>query len=169
MMLYGLTNQKHAVDIARTCCNLFTLPVGNPEARDYPALLLLLETAAQETRLGKFPDPNPFGAGIGLCQFDQIGFKDVVERTHPRVKMRVMAAIWVDMDKLQHRDLAFSPLLSFLFCRLFYLLRPGEIPTTIEGRADYWKQWYNTPLGKGHQREYIESAKQIVAPLIGGY
>ena len=32
----------------------------------------------------------------------------------------------------------------------------GRKITTIEGMADYWKQYYNTSLGKGKPSEFIE-------------
>jgi len=32
-------------------------------------------------------------------------------------------------------------------------------PSTLEGRANYWKTWYNSSLGKGTIKHYIESNK----------
>lgn len=168
-MLYGLTDPGHALPMARQVCDLIDCPVGYLQPKENYPLLLLLETAAQETHLGRLADPGPFGAGVGLCQFDKIGFRDVVERTSPSLKSRTHAMIGVSIDDLQHRDLAFSPALSFLFCRLLYRLKPGAVPQTLSGRAAYWKHWYNTDAGKGNVTEYIENARRIVGPMIGGY
>lgn len=168
-MLYGLHERVIALTIARRVCDLIDTPVGYIQPKENFPLLLLLETAAQETHLGAMADPGPYGAGVGICQFDAIGFRDVVERTPPNLKARVHAAIGVSMDDVQHRDLAFSPVLSFLWCRLFYRLRPGVIPHSLADRAQYWKAWYNTSLGKGYPSEYVDNAKRIVGPMIGGY
>lgn len=43
-----------------------------------------------------------------------------------------------------------------LFTRLFYRLIPEAILETIEGRAKYWKKYYNTVLGKGTVEHYLE-------------
>lgn len=169
MMLYGLHDQTQALPIARMVCDMIDQPVGYIQPKENFPLLLLLETAAQETHMGRAADRGPFGAGVGLCQFDLIGFRDVVERTPANLKMRVHATIGVSMDELQHRDLGFSPALSFVFCRLFYRLRPGAVPGTLAERAEYWKRWYNSSLGKGAPAEYIENARRIVGPMIGGY
>ena len=47
-----------------------------------------------------------------------------------------------------------SIILQIAFCRLKYYLSPGNIPKTLEGQAAYWKQWYNTPEGKGTIEEF---------------
>ena len=42
-------------------------------------------------------------------------------------------------------------------CRIYYYRQPGSIPKTIEGRADYWKIFYNTEGGKGTPEHYLEA------------
>ncbi len=41
---------------------------------------------------------------------------------------------------------------------------PGELPhyLDIEGQARYWKKWYNTPLGKGREADFIERAERAL-------
>ncbi|RDH41412.1 hypothetical protein [Zooshikella ganghwensis] len=156
---YGLTSPNQALEIATKVYEV----LGNGSGY---AVDLLLETAAQETKLGNYPDRTPTGAGVGLCQIDPILFKDIQNRARSADRDRLKESFNVDLSKLPHRDLAYSPLLSFIFCRLHYKLRPGAIPETLEGRANYWKKHYNTVAGKGRPEEYVRSA-ELVRGLIG--
>ena len=42
-------------------------------------------------------------------------------------------------------------------CRLCYYRKPDALPEAgdIEGQAAFWKQHYNTPLGKGTVTKYV--------------
>lgn len=62
--------------------------------------------------------------------------------------------IEVCQQRMEH--LRYNPYLSLIFTRLFYRLIPEAIPETIEGRAKYWKKYYNTVLGKGTVEHYLE-------------
>ncbi len=154
-MYYGLTGQFEASKICSRVC----VVLGN--GYNETAVQLLLETAMQETHLGKYRDPTPGGAGMGLCQFDEIAFLDVKQRTrHPDIA-KIKRNFDVDLMDIEHRELRFSPVLSFLFCRLFYRLIPEQIPKTVSERAAYWKKYYNTAKGKGTAEEYIHNANRI--------
>lgn len=156
---YGLVNQRQALDTAKAVC---------AAVNDLPghySLELLLETAAQETRLGTVKDPSPYRAGTGLCQIDPIGFKDAVERCPPAWKAMFKLAFDVDISKVQYVELEHSPLLSFIFCRIHYRLAPGAIPATVPERAAYWKTFYNSVLGAGTPLEYIGNATLATALL----
>lgn len=157
--MYGLVHPSLALVYARAVCDAVNdLPSTN-------ALSLLLETAAQETRLGTYRDPTPYGAGTGLCQFDRIGFDDVKERTSGAWRTLIKVAFDIDIKAVEYRELEESPLLNFIFCRLKYRLVPEAIPSTVEGRAAYWKRYYNTVAGKGTVEEYIANAALAAALL----
>jgi len=154
-MYYGLANQKEALVIANRVCDV----VGH--GANKMAVALLIETAQQETLLGLAKDAHPTKHGVGLCQFDKIGFDDVKQRTRKHVNEKIKKAFGFGVMDIQHRDLAYSPLLSMLWCRLFYMLIPDVIPDTVAGRAAYWKRYYNTVKGKGTPTEYISHQKRI--------
>lgn len=122
-----------------------------------PAKKLLLETAAAETDLGKAIDTS-WNVGIGIMQFDKIGFDDVKQRTSAAKKALIERTFGIDIDRVEYTDLRWNPLLSVIFARLKYLLVPGAIPDTIQGRAAYWKKWYNSELGAGTPEHYIDMA-----------
>lgn len=150
---YGLTRTGQVNDIA------YDVVVALGGSTN--AYKLLIETAAQETKSGKYRDRSAYGAGVGLCQFDPIGFHDTQDRISQRVKDIVLEAFGIDVDKVSHNELAYSPLLSFIWCRMFYLLRPGAIPDSIEFRGRYWKLHYNSFKGAGTVTEYVKNAEAL--------
>jgi hypothetical protein len=151
---YGTTNSTQCAEIVEDVVRVLG---GGANARR-----LLLETAAQETHLGTYQDPTPYKAGTGVCQFDEIAFNGVVNRTRKRHRRAIREAFGVELHLVKYRELEFSPLLSFIFCRLKYKLIPEAIPETLSGRADYWKKHYNTAAGKGTANEYILNAERYL-------
>ncbi len=152
-MYYGLTRKGQAAEIISDVVRVLG---GGINAID-----LLAETAMQETKLGTYRDPSIYGAGIGLCQCDPIAFYDTKARTSQARKAVIMDELGINIDDVEHVELAFSPLLSFVWCRLHYLLRPGAIPDTVLGRAEYWKHWYNSELGRGTVAEYVHNESKL--------
>lgn len=151
-MNYGL---KMRSDIA-----VFSRKVVSVFGGGYNATRALIEFAAVETNSGEYPDAHPDKLGVGLTQFDQIGFDDVQQRTRPKNKQRLKDMLGYDLDSLQLADLAYDPLLSLAMTRLKLMLIPEEIPDSVEGRAKYWKKYYNTELGKGTVEKYIEKVSR---------
>lgn len=158
-MYYGLVKAEHAIDIAIAVCEV--LGYGSTGK----AVELLLETAAQETKLGVYRDPTAYAAGSGLCQFDRVAFDDVKRRARNKHADAILDEFGVDIRVVEYRELELNPFLSLLFCRLFYLLIVEAIPVTVGGRGEYWKRYYNTAAGKGSAVEYENSAA-IVAGLM---
>tara|TARA_R100000278_G_scaffold2675_2_gene5207 strand:+ start:22367 stop:22825 length:459 start_codon:yes stop_codon:yes gene_type:complete len=48
---------------------------------------------------------------------------------------------------------------AIAMCRIYYYRQPGAIPKTPEGRANYWKKFFNTEGGKGTPKHYLEANK----------
>ena len=48
--------------------------------------------------------------------------------------------------------------LGIVLCRLRYWTQPGSgpIPHDIQGQAEYWKRWYNTPGGGGTVEHFVD-------------
>lgn len=152
---YGLASPDAAPALVVAVCDVLGHGINNV------ATAMLLETAAQETHLGRFLDPTPNGAGRGLCQIDEIAFQDVIARTRDVDVYVVQKYFGVDVRGIEHRHLDYSPLLSFVLCRLFYKLIPEPFPLDLPGRASYWKRHYNTHMGKGTVGEYIKNAQRF--------
>lgn len=51
--------------------------------------------------------------------------------------------------------------------RLRYWVVPKALPQPgdIQGMAQYWKQFYNTPLGAGHMRDFVNRYQVYIVPL----
>jgi len=150
---YGLVKPEHAVDFVTAVVDV----LGGGEN----ACSLMLETAMTETHLGALMDPTRKGAGTGLCQNDELPFYDTIRRTRAKHQEAVLEAFNIEVMDIKWEELENSPLLSFIACRLVYKLVPESIPDTIEGRAAYWKKYYNTSAGKGTVEKYIENAKKL--------
>ena len=48
---------------------------------------------------------------------------------------------------------------AIIHCRLKYWRVPKRMPNTLEGRAEYWKTYYNSSDGAGTREKYIETIK----------
>jgi len=149
---YGLAKQKHLRDIVIEVCNV----LGH--GANAFAVDLMLETAAQETHCGQLRDPTPNGAGRGIFQIDPIAFNDICQRARANDLAMIYSEFAIDIKKVRHDALDHSPLLAAIFCRLFYKLIPEPVPSTLVGRAAYWKKYYNTERGKGSVGEYVNNA-----------
>ncbi len=163
MMHYGLTRPDQVIQIASDVCDV----LGH--GKNGKAFNLLVETACQETWLGQYKDRTPHVAGVGVCQFDQIGVDDVIMNTRAQKVEQVIAEFGIDIRTIELRDLANSPLVSFIFCRLKYMRLAAPIPDTLEGRAEYWKVHYNSKLGKGTPEEYVNNYRRHGRKFIEGF
>lgn len=150
-MFYGLLDKQQiysTVDAVVKCLG------GGDNAKK-----LLLETSASESDMGGAIDRS-WSVGVGLMQFDPIGFEDTKARTSKAKKEQIMRCFGIDIDRVVLSDLRWSPLLSVIFARLKFMLVPSAIPNTQEGRAAYWKKWYNSELGAGTIEHYVRSAQR---------
>jgi len=156
-MFYGLSRQRQAFEMAKDVVIAFD-GYARPES-----IALLIETAMQETQLGKYRDPTD-GAGRGITQFDKMPLEDCIQRAKQSEADIALEKFGVDIYKIDHDDLDYAPLVSFIMTRIKYKRIPDAIPKTIEGRAEYWKKHYNSILGKGTVEEYIHNAQSIQWP-----
>ena len=150
MSNYGLVGGKLRIrDLAWSVCDC----LGN--GANESAIDLLIETCGAETNFGRYKDRSIY-AGLGIMQFDKIPFNDVKARTRDKHKATILEYYDIDVNLVEWDHIRYNPLLSILFARLKYKLVPEEIPTTLDGRAYYWKKYYNTLDGKGTIEHYIE-------------
>lgn len=153
-LYYGLVSQKQLREYIVAVCSV----LGYGGSGGY-AVDMLIETAAQETHAGKYRDPTPEGAGRGLFQMDVIAFNDIRNRTGANDIRKVIDNFGIDIRTVTHQCIDFSPLLAAIFCRLFYKLIPDAIPSSVEGRAAYWKRFYNTESGVGNAAKYVQNVR----------
>jgi len=155
-MYYGITDIQQIFDTVEEVCTV----LGN--GGNSCANKLILGTIAAETRFGTYKDPTPFKAGSGLCQMDYVGYKEVINRTREHNEQLLNENFGIDILKVEFNDLEYNPLLSIIFCRLFYKLIPEEIKDDVSNLAYYWKRYYNTKAGKGTKEHFIGNYNHFV-------
>lgn len=150
---YGLIGGKaYLHEVAWKVCDV----LGN--GANNCAHKLLIETCGAETGFGTYKDQTKY-AGMGIMQFDKIGFDDVKARTREKHKKLLLDKMGIDIELVEWEHLRYNVVLSMVWARLKYKLVPEKIPETMEARSRYWKQYYNTEAGKGSVEHYIAANK----------
>lgn len=126
---------------------------------------LLMGTAAQESNFR-----NVFQAGGGPAkgpfQMETITHDDLwsrIVRRHSALELKIRA--------LLNGAAPSAPMLmgnaayAVAMCRVKYWSVRDSIPRDLTGWSQYWKRWYNTPLGKGSPDEFIANWHLYVDPV----
>ena len=123
---------------------------------------LLCETACQESHCGEYIrqlNCTGYVGAFGIYQMELATARDIYDNYlayHTGLKKLVEEIRGPNMsitDALM-LNLAYATIMA----RIHYLRDPKPIPTTREGRAEYWKRVYNTKFGKGKPEEYLANA-----------
>ena len=119
---------------------------------------LILGTAAQESAYGKYTVQIGGGPARGKFQMEKATHDDIWKnflKYKPRLAKLVLSISGLtepDFNSLEKNDIY-----ACAMCRVHYFRVKEPIPTTINGYAYYWKQFYNTPEGKGTISEFINN------------
>lgn len=129
------------------------------------AKLLMAETIAVESHNGKATDYSP-NYGEGLSQFDRGTFnyiKDYYSQSkYKDLRDRIKLYLNKDITIAKYEDLRKSPRLSAIFTRLLYYKVPYAIPTTLIGRWQYYKKWFNSVQGATTESKYMRAREYAV-------
>lgn len=110
---------------------------------------LLVGTAIQESRL-TYLVQHGGGPALGVYQIEPATHEDVWVNY-----LRYRPHQWLarEPDSALVTDLEYATAIA----RIIYYRRPEPLPDAddIEGLGAYWKQHYNTPLGKGRVAEWV--------------
>lgn len=137
---------------------------------------LMLGTAMQESRCGEYL-AQIGGPALGIFQIEPSTARDLIFRYltgRPALRRRFEMAFrlldsrpinWtsVDHDSMWQQlitDLRFNTAVA----RLRYWIVPEPLPAAddVEGLARYWKQYYNTHLGRGTEEEWINNYQKLM-------
>ena len=124
---------------------------------------LLFGTCAHESHLGTYIKQVK-GPALGIYQMEPRTYDDIWNNylTGRTMRDQILSACLYDI-KPPAEHLAFNMRLATIMCRLHYLRKPGALPAAndLEGLANYWKEHYNTRLGKGTPAQFIEDYKRF--------
>lgn len=136
---------------------LCTLNLYSSDAED-----LLVGIACAESNCGEFLAQHPSGPALGIYQCEKASAEEVLSyllNRRPDVYKKVMA---LSLEGMSLEDnLRGNLFFATAVARCFFLRFPESIPTTQEGKAEYWKKYYNTHLGKGTKDGFLRKWKEI--------
>ena len=107
------------------------------------AVNILLGTAAQESRFGKYMKQLKNGPAKGVFQMEPATFKDIIEN-YVRHRPQLMSYLCAISATLEADEMVWNLKLSICMARIHYLRVPEPLPTDLSGYARYWKMHYNT-------------------------
>lgn len=116
---------------------------------------MIIETACVESCCGKYIKQIK-GPACGIFQMEPKTARDIytnyiVYRPEYKHYYDKLYNNYLSLEQNLMYNLAFQ----IFMCRIFYLRIKDPIPDTKDKRAEYWKQYYNTKLGKGSVSDYL--------------
>lgn len=128
---------------------------------------LLLGTAVQESLNFTYRTQMGGGPAKSYFQMEPATHDDIWNnflRYKQELADKVIATLTVpDADKLE--ALEHNDYYAAAMARVHYYRVSKALPDAgdVNAQAAYWKQYYNTPLGKGRVNEYVEKWELYVA------
>ena len=140
--------------------------VGIPNTKE--ARALIYETAMAETGYRHLEQMGD-GPAVSFWQIEPATAIDncqhyLKHRKHYLYKCAEVSMVdikyWQNYSELMWSEILESNLsAAIIHCRLKYWRVPKRMPNTLEGRAKYWKKYYNSEQGAGTEEKYIETIK----------
>ena len=123
------------------------------------AVALIYETGNAETGYRNLIQMGG-GPAVSFFQLEPATIQDIfnnyVEFRQPLVEVLIQFGLDpMDLEFCVKTNIA----LAICMCRFHYRRVPSSIPKTKEQRAKYWKEHYNTNLGKGTVVHYLKANK----------
>jgi len=124
---------------------------------------LLMGTAAQESRMGMYLKQLGGGPALGVFQMEPATHDDIwinFVRFKPSLADLLRKVAGVGHGRHPQADLMIGNLYyAAAMARVHYLRRPEALPPAgdVDALGQYWKNFYNTFLGKGTVEEFVEN------------
>lgn len=121
---------------------------------------LLLGTALQESLFLQYRRQMGGGPAVSYFQMEPATHNDIWDNyLKYRQELAAMARSFLTSESADKiTELENNDEYAAAMARIHYMRVPAALPKAgdVSGQANYWKQYYNTPLGKGKPQEYIE-------------
>ncbi|HAT49008.1 MAG: hypothetical protein HQL07_03970 [Nitrospirae bacterium] len=123
---------------------------------------LVLGIAIQESDL-RYLQQVGGGPARGLWQMEKATHDDIWEnflKSRIKLGMKVLGPY----SRYDHHRLMWDLAYACAMCRIHLLRCPNILPFPgdIKAQAEYWKKWYNTPLGKGTVEQYLSNWHRVM-------
>lgn len=121
---------------------------------------LISEIACVESNCGDYIKQIN-GPACGIFQIEPNTAKDIINNYlayRTQYKNKVMST-YINSMTIEE-NLMYNLAFSVALCRIFFLRISESVPNTVEGRAEYWKKYYNTAYGKGTVEDYIKKVEK---------
>lgn len=151
--------------------NVMNMVIG-PALRDAEmhsddACRLVLETGLVESGYREIAQQPNGGPALGFWQMEGPTHDDIWKnylQYRPELAKRIIWASSLDMPANSAPSsvlLVYHLRYAAIMCRVHYMRVPDALPTDLEGRAAYWKAFFNTAGGKGTVEKYIQTCRGI--------
>ena len=122
---------------------------------------LMMGTAMQESGLTYLKQLGG-GPALGIFQMEPDTHDDIWNNYldyRDDIKTTVSGFMCRDKIERDQEEMVWNLAYATAMCRVHYLRVPESFPheKDIIGMASYWKQYYNTPLGKGTIDQFVEN------------
>ena len=124
---------------------------------------LILGTGAHESMGWAKRKQMGSGPALGLFQMEPATFNDIVNnylKYHPNIVAKIKQISRINVFSSVY--LINNDALAICMCRIHYLRVTEPLPNNLPGWAAYWKKWYNTPLGKGTEQQFINDFNRYI-------
>lgn len=130
---------------------------------------LLMGTAAQESKGGTYiiqegKDAIFTQGGLGIFQMEAPTYNDMWDRVIKAPLRTLILSSCNFAEKPLATEMITNLAYAAVMCRVKYLSIPHDLPDANDVTAigQYWKQWYNTPLGGGTVDEFVKNYHSYV-------
>lgn len=130
------------------------------------ACQIIIGTGCQESKF-TFIHQEDKGPALGFFQCEPATYKSIINNVflyNVAMKQRFQAVLGSEIMP-DFSGLMWNLKLACIVCRLHYLRVNEEIPIDLKGQAAYYKKYYNTPLGKATEQEYIDNFNKYAAHI----
>lgn len=147
--------------IATTLKHMDEMTGGRYNFYSQEAVDLLLGTALQESGGFQWRDQLSGGPARGIFQMEPDTYNDIwryMTDVRPEFGDMMRNLFTPAGGELSFGQIRNDDTYAAAMARIKYWgFGRGPIPTDLGGQARYWKQFYNTPAGRGTFGEYIEN------------
>jgi hypothetical protein len=132
---------------------------------------LLLGTAVQESLNFTYRRQMGNGPARGYFQMEPATHDDIWQNylKYNAKKAALLTSFLSSPTADKHVELENNDQYATAMARVHYMRVSEALPQQgdIQAQANYWKQYYNTPLGKGKPAEYVEKWQHYVLSNAG--